>query len=141
MNMLHIIITEKGHFNPLSSDNTCTCPDDNFSMTYECTVIGGATTIWRGSAISKLCANINGQIILLHYRFMSDMNTITCGDGNVVGQGVKVENNDRYTSLLTISSNNILGESIVCAHNLNGTIDVIGNTTIELQTGKFVIIM
>lgn len=107
-------------------------------MTYECTVTGGLGTIWQGSAINKYCTDSGGQILLLHSRFGSETNyLIICGNGTIAGQSVGVENNNRYTSRLTIItvSSNILGDTVECAHSQNGTIRIIGNATIELHTG------
>ena len=129
----------ESHFSQLTSDSTCTCPGDAMSVTYECTVMGGLGTVWTGSAISKFCADSGSQIVLLHSRFESDRRySIKCDNGTIVGQSVRVENNS-YTSQLTIMtdiSDIVQGDdNIVCAHIHNGTTDVIGNATINLQTG------
>ena len=107
-------------------------------MTYECTVIGGFITIWQGSAINKYCTDTNGQILLLHSRFESEINNlIICGNGTIVGQSVRVENNS-YTSRLTITTINsdIMGDTVVYTDSRNGTTHIIGNMTIELHTGN-----
>ena len=46
---------EEGLFRQLSGANTCTCPSDTISLTYECTAMGGIGTTWRGSAVNKYC--------------------------------------------------------------------------------------
>ena len=109
-------------------------------MTYKCTVMGGLGTIWTGSIISELCEDSDGEIFLLHNRFDSDIylnKSITCGNGTIVVQSIRVENNS-FTSQLTVTvSSDILGDSIVCAHSHNGTTNIIGNTTIiESHTSK-----
>ena len=79
----------------------------------------------------------NGQILLLHSCFESEINNlIICGNGTIVGQSVRVENNS-YTSRLTITTINsdILGDTVVCAYSRNRTTHIIGNMTIELHTG------
>ena len=45
----------------------CVCPGHELRL--ECTVVGGAYTIWRGSAID--CAGFGDEIILPHSRFES----------------------------------------------------------------------
>ena len=102
--------------------------------------MGGLATIWTGSVISKLCEDSSGGILLLHSRFELDIrlnNSITCSNGTLVVESISIDNNS-YTSHLTVtvSSDSILGDSIVCAHSHNGTTHVIGNGTIELQTGE-----
>ena len=107
-------------------------------MTYECTVIGGFITIWKGSAINKYCMDTNGQILLLHSHFESEINNlIICGNGTIVGQSVRIENNS-YTSRLIITTVNSdkTGDTVVCAYSHNGTTHIIGNITIELHTGN-----
>ena len=132
-----IFITGEGQFRQISSVNTCTCPNDTVLLIYECTVMGGFVTTWRGSAINQYCEDSGGQILLLHSRFGSGSNYfITCSNGTIMGQSVRIENNT-YTSRLTITtvSSNILGDTVECAHSQNGMIHIIGNTTIELHTG------
>ena len=106
--------------------------------------MGGFGTIWMGSVVSKLCEDTGGRIFLLHSRFVSHMPsnnpTITCDNGNIVGMGVRVEN-DSFTSQLTVtvSSNSsilAIGDNIVCAQSHNGTTYIIANTTVELPTYK-----
>ena len=96
LNQLFVLyIAEEGQFRQLSGDNACICPDRSWSMTYECTVVGGFITIWKGSAISSLCEDSRSGIFLLHNRFVD--HPILCDNGTIVGKGVKVENNS-YTS-------------------------------------------
>ena len=86
MHVYNIIVVGESHFSQLSDDNTCTCPGDAMSVTYERTVMGGLGTVWTGSAISKFCADSDRQIVLLHSRFESDKRySITCDNGTIVG--------------------------------------------------------
>ena len=120
-----------------SSTCSCTCPDDNVSLTYKCTDIGGFATIWTGSVISKLCEDSGHEILLLHCHFELDIylnKSITCGNGTIVGQSVRVENS--FTSQLTVTvSSDILGDTVSCAHSYNGTAYVSTTCTIKSQTG------
>ena len=43
----------------------CTCP--GYTVTYECTVMGGVGTVWRGSAVN--CENSANEMLLLHNCF------------------------------------------------------------------------
>lgn len=77
--------------------------------------------------MNKLCDNSGGQLVLLHNRFMSDVNySVTCGNDTIVGRSIQVENNS-FTSQLTIKvSSDVIGDNIVCAHNNTD----VGNATI-----------
>ena len=82
---------------------------------FRCTVDGGVTTVWRGSALEN-CSD--GSIILRHSQFR-DAYTIneTCGTlGQVIiGEAISAENGS-YTSQLTINiTHQIIGSHVVCA--------------------------
>lgn len=102
--------------NTLSPNNTavmvtssCECPD--YSITYECTVVGGVSTVWQGSAVD--CTN---EIVLLHSRFMSGGDVRECNDGAIIGRSTAVENNDWFTSQLTVRiSSTSVGKTILCS--------------------------
>ena len=99
----------------LETVSSCICP--GYEAIFRCTVDGGATTVWRGSALEN-CSG--GSIILRHSQFSNEL-TInkTCGlTGQIVGQAISVENGS-YTSQLTISNITqqilITGHFVVCA--------------------------
>ena len=81
---------------------------------FTCTVDGGVTTVWRGSALEN-CSD--GSIILRHSQFRDAYTIIeTCGTlGQVIGQAISTGNGS-YTSQLTINSTQqIIGSHVVCA--------------------------
>ena len=90
---------------------SCICPEQE--AVFNCTVDGGATTVWKGSALEN-CSD--GSIILRHSQFNNE-HTIskTCGiSGQVIGQGISVENGS-YTSQLILSiTQQIIGSNIAC---------------------------
>ena len=108
-------------FRPVST-GSCIYPGD--IMTYECTVMGGldGITVWRGSAFN--CTMSDNEIVLLHGRFQSESDTLKmCNDGTIVGRGIIVENNSSFTSQLNVTvTPGIIGESVECVHDINGTI-------------------
>lgn len=90
------------------------------TLTFECRVKGGVSTVWKGSAFN--CASSAYSIILLHSRY-NDTNG-TCSDGNIVAyaESLSIEN-DYYTSRINITVNSALAGStltITCIHD-NGT--------------------
>ena len=92
---------------------SCTCP--GYTVTYECTVMGGIGTVWRGSAIN--CENSANEVFLLHNRFgLSDRDyTKTCNNGTISGRGVRVTGGF-YTSQLSVKiSLDLLGKTVECA--------------------------
>jgi hypothetical protein len=73
------------------SSKDCVSPDSRYcdTLTFECTVVGGSGTIWRGSAFD--CENSNDEITLLHSRFAN--RTIgTCNNGTIVGRDIRIDN-------------------------------------------------
>ena len=107
------------------------------TLTFECTVMAGLGTVWRGTAFS--CTNSNDEIILLHSRFVNGTSG-TCNNGRIIanGQHITVGNDTYYTSQLSVTvTAGIIGESIECVHDdyeyTNTT--VVGSITIHPITG------
>ena len=117
--------------NTLSPNSTgvvvCECPD--YTITYECTIVGGLATVWKGSAVD--CKN---EIVLLHSRFMSDGTVRECNDGAIIGRSVTVANNDLYTSQLMVRiSSATVGKTIECFYDDGSTEQLVKSFII---TGK-----
>ena len=102
-------------------------------MTYQCTVFGGAATVWRGTAFD--CSFINNEIVILHDINYTSQNPQTCNNGAIIGHVVRAEN-DCYTSQITVQvSNELNGTTVVCAHD-NGTDSIeIGSAILDITTG------
>ena len=82
------------------------------TLAFECTVTGGVATVWEGSIFE--CNASNNEIVLLHSRFNSIIGaTRSCNDhGDIVAQGVHIENN-QYTSQLNVTLNsNMIGKPL-----------------------------
>ena len=62
--------------------------------------MGGAITIWRGTALD--CLQDGSEIILRHSLFASNQAFRTCNNGDIVGRGIRVVNNC-YTSQLNVT--------------------------------------
>lgn len=111
----------------LAELTSCTCR--GFTAVYECTVMGGLVTIWRGNAIN--CENSAAGMLLLHNRFgTSDRDyTKTCNNGTISGRGARVSG-VFYTSQLRVNiSLDLIGKTIECASFNNSSQSIIINAT------------
>ena len=94
-------------------------------ISYECTVDGGAITVWRGSAFNY-CSAVS--IALLHSLFTQpDGVSGECGD--LTAMSVRVSGTE-YTSRLTLTATDELnGKKVNCTPN---GVDLIGSDTIRI---------
>ena len=107
--------------------NGCVCPGD--TLTYGCTVPGGALTIWTGSALH--CPLTANEIVLLHNRFLYDGNgqLSYCNNRAIVARILSVEENN-YTSQLNVTiTPDTTRSTIKCIHD-NWTHDIVIFTSI-----------
>ena len=122
----------------LVSNSDCASPGLRYcdTLTFECTVVGGLGTVWRGSAFD--CENSNNEITLLHSRFVNG--TIgTCNNDSIIGRSIGVENGTCFTSQLSIMiSPDLIGKTIECLHDDYNT-TVVGSFTISpiIITGTY----
>ena len=110
--------------------NECTCP--GYTSIYECTVFGGAATVWKGTVFD--CPSTNNEVILFHgINFTSQ----TCNNKVITGRVIMVENG-AYTSQLTVRvSTEMNGSIIECAHDTGITTPVIGSLLLTITTGVY----
>ena len=76
----------------------------------QCTVVGGTSTVWKGSALRDCPTN---EIVLLHSRFT----VVECDNGRIIGCGVRQSGNN-FTSKLIINIDvisTLSGNAIECA--------------------------
>ena len=126
----------------LVSSSDCALPGSRYcdTLTFECTVVGGFGTVWRGLAFD--CENSNNEITLLHSRFMNG--TIgTCNNDSIIGWSIGDENGTCFTSQLSVMiTPDTIGKTIECFHNdyehVNTT-TVVGSFTISpvIITGTY----
>ena len=113
----------------------CTCPGRELRL--GCTVVGGFSTNWRGTAFD--CPGRGNEILLRHSQFSeSGLAMGECNHGNIIGHGRNRTFDgfdvSKFTSQLTIhlpllntTSNTLEGETVECTRD---AVDVIGNHTI-----------
>ena len=93
------------------------CPQD--AVTFECSVMGEGTTVFQGSALD--CLSTRNMIQLLHSRFNITGGTkVTCNNGAIVGQSLRVEDNYYISQLRIPVSRSLVGKTIECIYD-NGT--------------------
>ena len=89
----------------------------DWTLTYECTVMGGLgeATVWTGTAL--YCS-----IFLSHWYFTdSDGISGSCNNGATVAQSLSVQDN-LYTSQLSVTvTHDVAGKTIMCIYN-NGNV-------------------
>ena len=99
------------------------CIAEGKVISYECTVDGGALTLWIGSALPSCPGIFFG---LLHTEFTNGVN-ITCNNLTAISVGFSGTN---YTSKLILTATAKLNKKIIsCAHG-DGT--VIGSDAIKV---------
>ena len=117
----------------------CICPGaDVRNLTYECTTIGPGNTHWRGTAFN--CPGKGNEISLLHSQFGAGGSSAECNNGNITGRSLRVEGNCYTSQLFVVYSQDLLGQSVVCAHNNLVTEEVVGNATIAITTGTYYVV-
>jgi hypothetical protein len=107
-----------GSQNQLILTNDCPCPGQN--LTFECTIVGGGTTVWQGAGVFD-CPDFSNEILLRHINFGSSVMG-ECNAGAIVGRSLRVDGNC-YTSQLSVAySERLNRKNITCAHDDGFTI-------------------
>ena len=116
---------------PLSDH--CICPGQVVSL--ECTIVGGGTTVWEGSAFD--CSSNDNEIQLRHSQFQNKNLVGQCNDGNILARPFSVVQNNCFTSQLNITvTMRMDGETVVCVHDDGGNMTTVGTWTVSITTGK-----
>ena len=111
--------------------NDCLCPGN--IVTFECTIVGFGSTVWRGGAFD--CPL--GQISLRHSQFASGSAVGECNNGAIIGRSVRVQNNDCFVSQLNVTLlSSLNGRTVECAHDDTTAITVIGSTILNIISSK-----
>ena len=105
-------------------------------LTYICTACGPGSTLWKGTAFR--CSSTQNEIILQHSRYNSSGGTTRyCNDRAIVGQSLRVENNELYVSQLNVTISMDMNEkTIECAHTTAAGLRTIGVRTLSVLSGK-----
>ena len=114
----------------------CVCPGHELRL--ECTVLGGAATIWRGSAFD--CLEISNEIVLCHSQFASGTSR-SCNNGRIIGRSINTTPDSdgiKYTSQLIIQldvNGTLEGRTVECGHDNFTHYSTIGTRTVMYTRG------
>ena len=115
----------------LTKFNLAACHGD--TLTFECTVNGGVTTVWKGSAFK--CMPTSNDIILLHSRPNANG---TCDDGELKAYAELEVFGDKYFSRINITATypfTVSMFTVACILD-NGTTEIIvSNWTVSISNG------
>ena len=113
------IISATTGLTPVSTQ--CACAGDK--LIYNCSVVGGGSTIWSGTVFD--CPQARSRITLRHSLFTSNQAFGICNNGDIEGRGLEVVNNC-YTSQLNVTVRETFNNKTVqCILNSNqGTREV-----------------
>ena len=126
-------VTEATGASALVAKNTCTC--EGYNQIYECTITGGAATVWKGSAFD--CPERGNEITLFH----NNNSTVgVCNDGEITARIIRVEN-DIYTTQLTVNvSSELDGQNITCANDTGTELSEVGSLVVNTADGMIIVI-
>ena len=111
----------------------CIC--EGYNSLYECTVVGGVATVWKGTTFD--CSSTDNEVILFHSINSTSQPAEACNNGAIVGHAIEFET-DTYTSQLTVQfSSELNGSTISCAHDNGVDTPVIGSTLLTITTGSY----
>lgn len=99
----------------------------------------GGITVWHGTAFN--CDVGADSINLLHSQFVSEEGAFgNCNGGAIRGKSLRIENNRYISQLVVTLSSDMNGETIKCVYDNGRTTTLIGNYSIDLTTGKLIIL-
>ena len=116
----------------IQNDPGCLCP--GYTVTYQCSVVGGGTTVWQGTAFQ--CSGLNSFILLRHSKFNASEKAYgECNNGAIVARAIGVLDN-YYTSQLNVTlSPEMNNRTVECVYD-NGTETIVGSAVLAFTTGK-----
>jgi hypothetical protein len=121
------------------TSNYCSTCQGNYTLTYECEVMGGQfdSTLWSGSAFD--CAKKSNEITLLHHLYVDNSTEArakgVCNNGSIVAQIVRVENNIYVSQLNVTVSDSVIGQgkTIECNYVNATTTMRVGEETLHVE--------
>ena len=107
------------------------------TLTFNCSVHGQGTTVWKGSALE--CTSSNNEIVLLHSRYNTTNGVkVICSDGNLVlhAESLSVENG-YYTSQINVQVNSELTRTtltIDCFHDDGAKEELVESYSVAIKS-------
>ena len=109
----------------------CTCVDDR--LIFNCSVVGGTTTIWRGTAFD--CPLDGSEITLRHSLFASNEAIGICNSGDISGQGLGVVNNCYTSQLNMMVRESLNNKTVQCVLNSDEGMRTISESLLNVVSG------
>ena len=106
----------------------CICPGD--ILTFECSVVGGLATIWKGTIFNCF----SNDIFLRHRRF-NDGISGECNDGAIFAQAIGITGN-YYTSQLNVTVSSEMNNQTVECYRYSNMSTPLGKRTVTIAAGK-----
>ena len=106
----------------------CACIGDK--LVYNCTVVGGGTTVWSGTAFD--CPLDGSVITLRHSQFASSQEIGICNDGDIIGRGLDVTNNCYISQLNLTVRESFANKTVQCTSN---GIRTVGESLLSVVSG------
>ena len=105
-------------------------------LIFQCSTVGGGTTVWQGSAFN--CPLSSDEIHLLHSQFQSRNAVGNCNGGAIIGQALRIEEPDCFVSQLTITNITMSfnGKRVECLHDNGRATNIIDMTEITVIYGE-----
>ena len=115
-----------------SKISTSVCQGD--ILTFNCTVNGGVSTVWQGSAFK--CIQTNNEIVLLHSRSNTSNDSGSCDDGDIAAYAVLYSNRDEYFSEINVTPTSpftVSSFTVVCFKDNGTNAIVVSNWTVSIS--------
>ena len=113
--------------------NDCTC--QGYNLMYECNVIGGVATVWKGTIFD--CSSSGNEVVIFHSINSTSQRPQVCNNGAITGHIIR-EENGIYTSQLMVQVGTESNRStIICAQDTGVNTPVIGSTLLTITTGSY----
>ena len=116
----------------IQNDPGCLCP--GYTVTYQCSIVGGGTTVWQGTAFQ--CSGLNRHLSLRHSKFNVSVKPYGgCNNGAIIAHAIGVVDN-HYTSQLNVTlSPEMNNRTVECVYD-NGTETIVGSAVLAFTTGS-----
>ena len=124
-----IVVENAAKFVQITS---CTCL--GHVVTYECTIMRGLGTVWRGNAFD--CASSDNEIYLLESHFNSSERSsiMHMQQWDMITGRINRIDGGFYTSQLSVTvSSDLIGKNVSCAQSDGSTTDVLIGSPITIH--------
>ena len=115
-----------------NSHSECICPGITV-LSFQCSIVGGGTTVWQGSAFQ--CSGLNRYISLRHSNYNATEKPYgECNNGAISARAIGVHDN-QFTSKLNVNiSSEMNNKTVECVHD-NGRETEVGSALLSITTG------